>query len=190
VRIRRIVGVDRDVDDHSNRHQHIRDVGPCEVNLSLQSQFDGQRQFDFAGELRVAALFDLLNRVPERLPVIYPPGCSGRCDDFSVHDAALGAKVMCDAATLIGENRAGAICGRCDDPPAVFTGDYLCMEVIDRHPEGILRSNGRLITPRNRCDCPVTRDCMSRHADEWVAGDRRGRFCTKAPPEAIGRFPQ
>ena len=136
MRVVDIVPVNRNIYDHAGSNEFATYIAVDQLDVVVQTQLDGQSDFELPGKLRVPAPLDALNYIPECVPVIYPFRGVRRSHYFSMCDPALAAEVVNDTARLIGQTARGPIGGRSDRITSVPAANYLRSEVVYRHGRG------------------------------------------------------
>ena len=122
-----------EVRDHAAIHELGLHEVAGEVDPLLPGHFAGDGELDFAGQLRVLALLERLDIVPEAFAVAPLFGCALGQQDLAMLDAGAGAEIMVAIEALVVQPFARAIGGRRDSAATRSAADDLNGEVKDRH---------------------------------------------------------
>lgn len=136
MRVLGVVAVDREVGCHAAGDELLLDVVAQQGELLVRVELEGQREFDRAGELGVAAGLGGFDGVPELQAVVGPVGRACGGEDLAVLDAGLAGVVEGDTGALLLEALAGAVGRGGHGAVAALAGDDLGGEVIDRNGGG------------------------------------------------------
>ena len=148
VRIARLVVIDP-VGDLPARQHLLEHELPHQRDVLLFRQLDRQRDDELAGELRILALLERFDPVPERLhgagdraigdQRARPFRRVGRQQEFLMGEIALVGIVDRAALGLVFHPRAMAIRRRQHGAAAIAAADELGREMRDRHGDGVSR---------------------------------------------------
>jgi hypothetical protein len=116
---------------HAGGYKSVLHVFSDKPDLFPPVKLHGQGNFDFTGELGVAAFLDFLHTVPEGGAVGKSRRGMGREKDFRVHHAALFRIIVRDTVPFVYELLAASVSGCGNGAPALTAFDDFDAAMVD-----------------------------------------------------------